>query len=352
MAALTAEYFTDPLSPWCWAAGPTVRRLEYEIEQLELVPRMSLLLPDAARADWLPGGTTPETLGEQFAAVVRGSGMPVAEGLWEPDPPSSSVPACAAVAFVRETAADRVERFLHRVREAAFAANEPVDSPDRLCELAAEVGGIDSADLGRAIEDGRAVEALAGDVDRACAVAAEMAAGDVRGDVGRLLAAPRRALLDADDPTDDPPVDSGPPDDRQDGETETMVAPPTIRFQADDRVVIADARIGYQRLAVISGRAVPRQYEEMADEYGTGRLAAHVGRQVAEQVSARDFLDEVRAYLTRFERAYVAEIAAGTGRSPETCRSCLERLAEAGTAEPVDAGGDGWRMIEGGRVTT
>lgn len=351
MTALLAEYFTDPLSPWCWAAQPTIRRLQYAFDDLELVPRLTLRFPEAVPPDGL--AAEGEVSAERATAAIRSAGMPVADDLWADGRPSSRLPS-AAVAVVRETATERVDAYLRRVRETAFATGESVDTVNGLRALADAVGGIDATALAAALEDGRATAALAEDIKRASAVAAELDDGsvEVRGEVGRLPVDPRLEALGVAEPNQsDGGETNGESDDipERGGEDDppTMVAPPSIRFQTDDRVIVADPRIGFQRLGSVGGRAIPDHVESLSDKYGTGRLAMHLPRDVAESLSSREFVDEIRAYVARFERACLAEIAAGTGRSPETCRGCLQALADAGVVEPI-AAGDTWRMIEGG----
>jgi hypothetical protein len=319
---------------------------------------LALQFPEAEDAADEAEGTPPA---ERARAAVRGSGMPIADDCWADGRPSSRL-ACAAVAWVREAAPDRVLAYLHRVREATFVTGEPVDEPAGLQALADQVGGIETAALAAALEDGRAEAALADDLERVRAIAAELDAGtvEVRGELGRLAVGPRLAALGREGPaaTGDEPSSDGvaPPEpaegsDRDDDEPdapETMVAPPAIRFRTDDRAVVADLRIGYQRLASVGGRAIPSHVESLSDKYGTGRLAMHLSRDVAEALSSREFVDEVRAFVDRFERVCLAEVAAGTGRSPATCRGLLQALAEAGVVEPV-AAGETWRMIEGSR---
>lgn len=340
MSALEAEYFTDPLSPWCWGAQPALRRLQYEFEDLTLVPRLTLLLPDTARVELLPEGVAPDELGAQFAAEVGPSGMPVAPDLWADEPPTSSWPACAAVAYVRDRSPARVGPFLYRVREAAFAEGAAVDTPDALRALASEVGGLDAEDLAGALDDGRAAQALATDLDRARSAARELDAGaEARGDIGRLLAAARRPDGEV------PPLEA--PDEPDDEPPETLVSPPAIWFHLEGGAVFADPRIGFGRLATIGGRAIPAQVEGLSDKYGTGRLSMHIPQDVAESLSFREFLPQVRAYVTRFERVYLAEITVATGLSPATCRGCLETLTERGVVQPLHTAGAGWRIIDG-----
>ena len=71
----------------------------------------------------------------------------------------------------------------------------------------------------------------------------------------------------------------------------------------------------------------------------------HVPREVAESLSAQDFAAEVAPYLRRFGRAYLPEVVAATGRSPETCVEALGRLVDRGDAARL--GPREWRTVDG-----
>ena len=335
MGPLVVDYFTDPLSPWCWAAQPTVRRLAYEVPDLEIRPRMTVVFPTGE----------PAAEGAPYAAVARDSGMPVADGLWADGVPSSLL-ASAAVAAVRSLAPDRVDAYLRRLREAAFVDGDLLDDPDRLRAVAAETAGLEADAVAEALGSDRAAEALLEDLEFGRETAARLDDGslEARGSVERLDAARRTAAVERLVPDATRPEDAG---------ADTMVAPPTLRIETDDAAAVADLRIGYQRLvAALGGRAVPRDVSGLSDKFGTGRLAVHVPRPLAESLSTRDYVAEVRPFVHRFGRVYVAEVAAGTGRSVETCRAALEALEAQGEVERVDDAGEGWRMIEGAGPTT
>lgn len=340
MAPVAVDHFTDPFSPWCWAAQPTLRRLRYAFDDVEWTPRMTVLLP----ADALPDGVADGgALRERWARAARATGMPVADELW-PDRLPDSRPACAAVAFLRETAPDRALPALRRLREAAFVEGRAVDDPGAVATLVAEDEGVDRGPVERALEDGRAAEALAADLRLAVEVAGRLDAVEVRGDVSTLPAAPRLGSAAAAESWRESVGAGAAEGDADDGDAgePVLVGPPALRV-AGEAVTVADARLTFGRLASALGRSVPRTGIDVEDKYATGRMAMHVGRETAESLSGRDFAGLIRPYLARFGSAYIPEVVAGTGLSRETCRSTLASLVEAGELERTGAAQ--WRTL-------
>ena len=332
MAPAAVDHFTDPFSPWCWAAQPTLRRLRHEFDDVEWAPRMTVLLP-GGNADWPPDDAEEAAaLRDAWADAARATGMPVADELWADRLPTSR-PACAAVAFLRETAPDRALAVLRRLRVAAFTEERVVDDPETVAALAAEVDGVERASIERALDDGRAEDALEADLRLAVDVAGQRDEVEIRGDVSTRPAGPR--LGDA--ATHEESADDGDPEERM------LVGPPTLRFGTPEGTVLADARLPFGRLASALGRSVPRTGVDAGDKYATGRMAMHIGRVAAESLSGRDFQGAIRPYLARFGSAYLPEVVAGTGLSRETCRSTLASLVEAGEVERV--GPAEWRTV-------
>jgi len=369
MASVEVEQFTDPFSPWCWAAQPTLRRLRYEFEDVAWTPRMTLLVPDpatrAGRAERdAADGEEPDDDAmrrTRWAATAAAGGLPVADGLWADSLPSSRL-ACAAVAFVRESAPDRALPVLRRLRVAAIAEGRPLDETDGVAAVVGEVDGVEAAAVRRGLDDGRAADALVEDLERAVEVAEGLDAVEVRGDVRLLDAAERLRSLQPDESGAETPPNGGETsgaaaDDGRDGETRgaeegneaaepTLLGPPALRVERES-VVVVDPRLPFSRLASALGRAVPQTGIEIDDVYATSRMARHVPRDVAESLSSQDFGATVRPYLARFGEAYLPEVVAGTGVSRDTCRGALDSLVERGQAERV--GPEAWRIVEGGR---
>jgi len=358
---VSAEHFTDPFSPWCWAAQPTLRRLRYDFEGVDWTPRMTVRLPTADALD--------EASRAGWAAAAAATGMPVAEPLW-PDGAPGSRDACAVVAYVRETTPDRALAVLRRLRVAAFVEGRPPANPRAAAAVAGEVAGVDEEAVRRALADGRAEAALAVDLRRAVAVADELATVDVRGEIPRLRVAGRLDLAaeggDAGAAAADrtaaeggagEAADAGGQDaesadvdgEHTDAEGEapeppTLVGPPALRVSSE-RVTVLDPRLAYSRVSSAFGRSVPDTGVDATDKFGTGRMAMHVPRSFAESLSARDFVVDVEAYLERFGAAYLAEIVEGTGRTEDTCRRSIRTLVERGRLALTDRGE--WRIVEG-----
>lgn len=388
MAPVTVEHFTDPFSPSCWAAQPTLRRLAYEFDDVTWTPRTTLLFPEAPVASrptvdgQADDDRTAEEAGPRWAAVAASTGMPVTEDLWSGGVPSSRV-ACAAVAFVRETAPDRAPALLRSLRVAVFAEGRRLEDPEAVAELAGRVPGVDERAVRSGLDDGRAAAALRADLDRAVAVAEERATVEVRGDIALLPGVPRLAVAsgrapvadgpdepttpaETSDPPDRPVADDGTGDAvRADDGTEpsdaalaegdepdadpVLVGPPTLRVETTPAggattVVLADARLPFGRLATAFGRSVPKGGYEVDDKFATSRMALHVPRGMAEALSSQDFGAEIRPYLDRFGSVYLPEIVEATGVTTATCRRVLESMAARGEVERV--GPAGWRTVD------
>ena len=344
MASVTVEQFTDPFSPWCWAAQPTLRRLRYEFDDVEWTPRMTLLVPEG----WGPGEPDQADVDARddamrrtrWAAAAASSGMPIADGLWT-DALSSSRLACSAVALIRETAPDRALPTLRRLRVAAIAEGRALDEVDEVAAVAGEVEGVEAAAVRRGLGEGRAADALEADLERAVEIADELDAVEVRGDVRLLDAAGRLRSMRSGPPGRDA-ADSDDSEEDDSGESK-LLGPPALRIERDS-VVVADPRLSFGRLASAFGRAVPKTGIEIDDKFATSRMAMHVPRDVAESLSSQDFGATVRPFLARFGRAYLPEVVAGTGVSRDTCRSALASLVERGEAERT--GPEEWRIVD------
>ncbi len=123
--------FTDPACPFAFSAEPVRRQLQWHYgDQLEWTLRMVVLTLE-------PGES--ERLAEGAPGLQRKYGMPI-----DPQPYArafSSEPACLAVVAARLHAADRVERFLRRLRVRAMLGGL-LDDPE-LIAAAAEEAGVD-----------------------------------------------------------------------------------------------------------------------------------------------------------------------------------------------------------------
>ncbi len=140
---LRIVYYTDPLCSWSWAFEAQWRRLRYEFgERLQWSYCMGGMIADWQQyADPLNDVSRPGQMAPQWYHVRTLSGMPLDEGIWLDDPPSSSYPACLAVKAAERQGADYGERYLRRVREAVMVEGENVARRECLLELAADIAG-------------------------------------------------------------------------------------------------------------------------------------------------------------------------------------------------------------------
>ena len=168
MAAELVQY-DDPLDPRGWVLEPTRRRLALAFPDLEWTVRPAGMVESWEDYD---GAEVEGGRAGMAAACARMSeqyGMPIDEYLWFDDPPTSSWPACRAIAAAGLQAAgdgDAVDgpeaaaRLLRACREATFARRASLSDPARLREVVEAVPGVDSDALWAAVGDGRADDAF------------------------------------------------------------------------------------------------------------------------------------------------------------------------------------------------
>ncbi len=382
---LTAEYFTDPFSPRCWAAEPVVRRLAFAYDAVDWEPRPVVLLPDTADPELLPYGLEGvEALDELGRTLADGSGMPFVPDLWADDPPSSSRPACEAVAAVRERAPEAAWPFLRRLRERTFVEGDPPDGRADLMGLAETVPGVDAGSLERDLADGTAREAVAADLERAREAAELRDRVDTRGPLELLPYRPRRGAVEPASGRDDArPADppgaaretdgnGGEDGDAADGEAAevtdeqggeaaddreapepAVVAPPSIRFESGGTTVVAAVDAGYDLLKDAVNKLDPDIRNTAVDHapHGTREMTRRgISPELAERMVGGDYAGRIRRYLSRFGRAFVPEIVAGVDASRTTCRLTLLEMQTDGAVEKVSLGDrDAWELAEGAR---
>jgi len=89
-------------------------------------------------------GADAAAIAAHQAEVAAETGMPIDTGVWERFPPASSHPPSIAVHAAALQGAGFGDRMLRRVQEAFFTERRPVDTPEALIGLAAEVPGLDA----------------------------------------------------------------------------------------------------------------------------------------------------------------------------------------------------------------
>lgn len=160
--ALYAEYFNDPLCPWCWGNEPRDRALKAAfggaIFWVHRMGGMEGRVPQVEDAD--------EAV-RRMERVSLKCRMPIAPEPWRHRAPCSSIPASIAVKAVGFQDPALEDRFLRRVREAFFVEGRRVDTSEALVKLAAEVPGIDLKRLVREMHDRGAKKAFMVDFEAA-----------------------------------------------------------------------------------------------------------------------------------------------------------------------------------------
>jgi putative protein-disulfide isomerase len=178
LAPIEIIYYTDPLCSWSWAVEPQWRRLQYEFGD-RLVYRYSMggLLRDWQQfSDPLNHISRPIQMGPVWIQVRHLTGMPINEGIWVNNPPSSSYPACIAVKAAFQQGPKVGESYLRRLREAVMLEGRNIAQREVLRELAAELNpqlGLDGDRFERDLDHPDSVEAFRQDLKemRYCGIA-------------------------------------------------------------------------------------------------------------------------------------------------------------------------------------
>jgi len=158
VAPVSVTFFTDPYSPWCWAAEPQLRRLQVEFGEglaftFVIVGLHRTIGPAEAGA-----------LALACLDAADASGMPVDPRVFLRDPPSSTHPAGLALAAVSEQGDP--SRFLRRLREAILLEGRRMDTAPALLDAAREAGGLDVERLKVDFASNAIVERYGDDLER------------------------------------------------------------------------------------------------------------------------------------------------------------------------------------------
>lgn len=152
---ITILYFTDPWCAWCWASEPNILRLKEEYgKQIQIVFKMGGLLEDMGK--FYGSGKIPiSDIANHLRSVSRQSGMPINEEVVLEDPPDSTWPSNIAYKAVEFQGDEIAERYLRRLREAAFIEGLNISKRDVLQALAVSVG-VDIEKFRDALDTGKA----------------------------------------------------------------------------------------------------------------------------------------------------------------------------------------------------
>jgi 2-hydroxychromene-2-carboxylate isomerase len=149
--SLDVHCFFDPLDPRGWGSEPAVRWLRAAHPDATWQYHAVPLLDSWDRYDGPEFPAGRESAAAVCARVSEDSGMPIDEFLWFEDAPSTSHPACRAVAAAFGTGTDAGRRLLRAARESTFIRRTNLDSPEAVRTLADAVDGVDSDAVATAV---------------------------------------------------------------------------------------------------------------------------------------------------------------------------------------------------------
>jgi predicted DsbA family dithiol-disulfide isomerase len=158
VAAVPVTFFTDPYSPWCWAAEPQLRRLQVDFGD---GLAFTFVIVGLHRTI---GAAEARSLALECLDAAEASGMPFDARVFLRDPPASTHPAGLAVAAVSEQGDPA--RFLRRLREAILLEGRRMDSAPALLDAAREAGGLDLERLRVDFASNAILERFGADLER------------------------------------------------------------------------------------------------------------------------------------------------------------------------------------------
>ena len=143
VAALTVNYFTDPICSTCWIIQPAWKKLILEYGHcLEIRYVMGGLLP--SWKDCKGKIQSPSDAAQHWKEVADAYSMPIDAGVWTEDPLSSSFPPSIAFKAAQLQDEQKALLFLRRIREMIFLEKKNI-MKWRFLETAALEVGLDTA---------------------------------------------------------------------------------------------------------------------------------------------------------------------------------------------------------------
>jgi predicted DsbA family dithiol-disulfide isomerase len=143
VAALTVNYFTDPICSTCWIIQPAWKKLILEYGHcLDIRYVMGGLLP--SWKDCKGKIQSPSDAAQHWKEVADAYSMPIDAGVWTEDPLSSSFPPSIAFKAAQLQDEQKALLFLRRIREMIFLEKKNI-MKWRFLETAALEVGLDTA---------------------------------------------------------------------------------------------------------------------------------------------------------------------------------------------------------------
>jgi putative protein-disulfide isomerase len=159
------DYYSDPFSCWSWCNEPKVRKLQLEFgEQIEWRFVMGGLITDAESADSPITKQQLVDIAEDWQTLQKEQGMPIDSTLWQTNPPQRTILACQAYKASELQGIEVSQALLRRLREAALAECNPLNTVAAIIELAETIPGLDTTQLSRDFETPEVKKALEEDL--------------------------------------------------------------------------------------------------------------------------------------------------------------------------------------------
>lgn len=172
---LDVEHFTDPLCGWCYGMEPAVTALRYRLgDKVDYHYTFGLMMPDfrqimgygseaMARFE-----SMKEWIDKGYATMENTTGMPYSSSGFDALQPDDLVTVNSSVAYHAVKIAegpDAASRYLHALRQAAFAYCAPIGKR-RDVDAIVESCGVDMTAYNEAIDSGQAESNLYAEVAR------------------------------------------------------------------------------------------------------------------------------------------------------------------------------------------
>lgn len=364
MTTLHAELFCDPFAVRSWRHRSTLKHVAYAFPELTWTLRPIVAHPEPLEGE----------VATAFAADAQeagsAAGLPVAdEALAEGVP--ASWRACEALVAARADDAEGAFELSNRLSARLFAGGDPATTADELAAVATDIEGLDAEAVRAAVGTRCATAALGRDLEVGRSLLANLDTFEVRGTPeglplsDRLLgdvAAPLdsesgREPIAEEDANEDEETDTetqGVGTENADGdsvaeeaESAPMIpSPPIVRIRAGDYTVVVDPGEGHQEFSDVLQRFDADIGRQVWGEklYGRSAMRAYgMEKRTAENLTGEKYPEKAGAVLEEAGECFIADVAACTSLSPDTCRVALRKLGAEGSAERGPAGG--WRPV-------
>ena len=139
-AAITIQYFSDPICSSCWGVEPQLRKLKLAYgAAIKIDMHMGGLLP--GWEGYNGGGIkSPADVAVHWDEASAHYRMPIIGDVWIEDPLASSYPPSIAYKAAELQGGEKAERFMRRMREMVFMEKKNIARLEVQLEAAAQLG--------------------------------------------------------------------------------------------------------------------------------------------------------------------------------------------------------------------